>query len=233
MKKTLFFFFVATILVFSSCIKIKNSYALITVIDTAGNNVGAGYTICMFDNDNFADDQMFSKITMITNQDGQAEFLLKPGEFVDDTYNIITRTFKVFEESTGTFDNPAILGSISANIEYGESTNLTITIGDSKNTVVTITVKEHNLNNAGYGYTIYMFDDPTFANAPQFATLQMTTDQDGKAEFILNSTEFANSSNDIITRYFKIFEGSLNEEIGSISANIEYGENTKLDMILD
>lgn len=221
----------------SSCIHIKSSYVKVTVYNSDNQTVGSGTTVYMMPSgpgDSFGDNPMFADLTMTTNADGVAEFLLKPNHFAEQAYGEITKHFTVFTENDDFFDKYVVSGTISTNVKYGETVEVSITLGENANTFVTIYV-ENQSGNPVSGMNVYMFEDAGFSDNPMFADKQMTTDQEGKAEFILDSSDFSGSSNQIITRYFKVLEEMSGAYIerGSVSANIEYGANEEYTMVIN
>lgn len=133
MKKILFSLFIASIILLSGCVKIKDTYVIVTVLNNNGNNVGSGTIVHMFEESpesSFGDNPMFAKASMTTDSDGKAEFLLPPGNFVDDGYDIITRFFTIFEISDDPLVDDKVIGTVSLNIEYGETKEITIVLSE-------------------------------------------------------------------------------------------------------
>ncbi|MBN2891581.1 MAG: hypothetical protein JXL97_06930 [Bacteroidales bacterium] len=134
MKKILLVISISIIVILlNSCNKIKDTYVIVIVIDNNDHNVGAGTIVHMFENspdENLGSNPMFSETSMTTNASGQAEFLLTPGQFVDDGYDVISRFFTIFEVNDDPFIEDKVIGTASINIEYGKTQNLTIKISE-------------------------------------------------------------------------------------------------------
>ena len=130
MKKIFLILSISTVLLFSSCVHIKDTYVIVTVLDNAGNSIGSGTTVYMFSevpesgfNATFGVEK-----TMITTEDGTAEFLLPPAFFVDDSYDQITKVFSLIQVNSEPFVDDSVLCSASANINYGETKNVTLSL---------------------------------------------------------------------------------------------------------
>lgn len=132
MKKILFLVIISIgITIFDSCLRVKDTYAYVTVVDENGKNVGAGITVHMQLNSPetlLGNSPNSAEISMTTNQKGVAEFMIKPGYFLDYGYDVITRHFVVFKEIDKEFLKYEVIGNISANIDYGSKKELTLTL---------------------------------------------------------------------------------------------------------
>ncbi len=121
-------YFIALFFIFSAsgCIKIKDTYVFVTVIDVSGNNVGAGTSVYMhIDNpeSNAFPSPVSSFNSAITNNEGIAQIVIPAGDFIDygKTFTRFFTTYNKIDE----FDYE-ITGNVSATIKYGEEYDITI-----------------------------------------------------------------------------------------------------------
>ena len=128
MKKAFTILAVSMVLIFSGCIHIKDTYVIVTVLDNTGNSIGSGTTVYMFSKvpDEF-NPTFGAEKTMITTEDGTAEFLLPPSFFVDDGYDQITKIFSLIQLNDFP-DEDSVLCNASANINYGETKQITLSL---------------------------------------------------------------------------------------------------------
>ncbi len=129
MKKFGVLILISSLLIFSSCIHIKNSYVIVTVVDSDGNNAGEGIIVYMMQespNESFGEAPIFAELSMATDMNGQAEFLLKPSFFVEDGYNYITKWFTIFEKTEGFIQKDSAIATTSVTIQYGETKEITL-----------------------------------------------------------------------------------------------------------
>ena len=128
MKKVFAILSISMILFLSSC-HIKDTYVIVTVLDENGQNIGSGTTVYMFSEvpDDF-NPTFGAEKTMITTQDGTAEFLLPPSFFIDDGYDQITKIFSLIQINSDPFEQDSVLCNASINIEYGKTENVTLSL---------------------------------------------------------------------------------------------------------
>ena len=130
MKKIFPILTISIMLIISSCFHIKDTYVIVTVLDNTGNNIGSGTTIHMFSEvpESGFNSTFGSEKSMITTEDGTAEFLLPPSFFVNDAYDQITKVFSIIQISNDPFVDDSVLCSASANINYGETKHITLSL---------------------------------------------------------------------------------------------------------
>jgi len=101
------------------CIKIKDTYVNIKLIDTSGNILSAETVYMSIDNPQTPGylSPSSANVSFITDNERIAEFIISARTFADYG-KIITRYFTVYDK----IDNFTykIKGSISLNIEYGK-----------------------------------------------------------------------------------------------------------------
>lgn len=132
MKNLIYLFIFATSVLFlNSCTKNKSTYVTITVLDANGNKVSSGTIIHMFkesSDNNMGSDPLFSEISMTTNYEGVAEFLIPSSSFSFD--NVITRFFTILKTNPDPFADNEVLGTTSLNIEEGKTYDITIVLSE-------------------------------------------------------------------------------------------------------
>ena len=129
MKKFGILILINSLLIFSSCIHIKNSYVIVTVVDSNGNNAGEGIIVYMMPespNEAFGESPTFAELSMATDMNGQAEFLLKPSFFIDDGYTYITKWFTIFEKTESFIQKDSAVATTSVTIHYGDTEKITL-----------------------------------------------------------------------------------------------------------